>query len=115
MYNPATIHMLQQSTQRGDYELFKQQIAFLKEHFTFVTMEDVMEACNSENGTLPENAVLLTFDDGYIDNFTAVFPILKENKIQGSFLSRERLLRKMCCWTSTKFTLRWQARMCILW
>lgn len=68
-----------------DYELFKQQIAFLKEHFTFVTMEDVMEACNSENGTLPENAVLLTFDDGYIDNFTAVFPILKENKIQGSF------------------------------
>ncbi len=24
LYNPATIHMLQQSTQRGDYELFKQ-------------------------------------------------------------------------------------------
>ena len=55
-----------------DYELFKQQIAFLKEHFT-------------ESGTLPENAALLTFDDGYIDNFTAVFPILKEQKVQGSF------------------------------
>lgn len=68
-----------------DYELFKQQIAFLKKHFTIVTMEDVIEAWNSENGTLPENAVLLTFDDGYIDNFTAVFPILNEYKVQGSF------------------------------
>ncbi len=68
-----------------DYELFKQQIAFLKEHFTIVAMEDVIEAWNSENGKLPENAALLTFDDGYIDNFTAVFPILKEHKVQGSF------------------------------
>ncbi len=68
-----------------DYGLFKEQIAFLKEHFTIVTMEDVIEACNSENGTLPENAVLLTFDDGYIDNFTAVFPVLKEHNVQGSF------------------------------
>ncbi len=68
-----------------DYGLFKEQIAFLKEHFTVVTMEDVIEACNSENDTLPENAVLLTFDDGYIDNFTAVFPVLKEHNVQGSF------------------------------
>lgn len=68
-----------------DYGLFKQQIAFLKEQFTFVTMDDVIEAWNAKNGTLPENAVLLTFDDGYIDNFTAVFPILKENGVQGSF------------------------------
>lgn len=68
-----------------DYALFKQQIAFLKDHFTIVTMEDVIEAWNSENGALPENAALLTFDDGYIDNFTAVFPVLRENKLQGSF------------------------------
>lgn len=68
-----------------DYELFKQQIAFLKEQFTIVTMEDVIEAWNSENSSLPENAALLTFDDGYIDNFTAVFPILNEYKVQGSF------------------------------
>lgn len=68
-----------------DYELFKQQIMFLKDHFTIVTMEEVIEAWNSENGTLPEDAALLTFDDGYIDNFTAVFPILNEYKVQGSF------------------------------
>ena len=68
-----------------DYNLFKQQIAFLKDNFTIVSMEDVIEAWNSKSGVLPENAVLLTFDDGYIDNFTAVFPVLNEYKVQGSF------------------------------
>lgn len=34
---------------------------------------------------LPEKALLLTFDDGYIDNFTVAFPLLKERKMQGAF------------------------------
>lgn len=29
-------------------------------------------------GTLPENPILLTFDDGYEDNYTVAFPILQE-------------------------------------
>lgn len=65
--------------------MFKNQIEFFKNNFEIVTMEEVIEACNSSNKNLPENALLLTFDDGYIDHFTTVFPILKENKIQGSF------------------------------
>ena len=68
-----------------DYSLFIQQVKFLKEHFNIVTMEDVIEAYNSKTANLPENACLLTFDDGYIDCFTSVFPILKENNVQGSF------------------------------
>lgn len=34
---------------------------------------------------LPENALLLTFDDGYIDNFTYALPLLEEFGFQGSF------------------------------
>lgn len=34
---------------------------------------------------LPKQALLLTFDDGYIDNYTFAFPVLEENKLQGSF------------------------------
>lgn len=48
-------------------------------------MEEVIEAWNSDDAKLPENAVLLTFDDGYIDNFTMAFPLLKEYHMQGSF------------------------------
>lgn len=34
---------------------------------------------------MPERAILLTFDDGYIDNYTFALPILEEFGVQGSF------------------------------
>lgn len=68
-----------------DYPLFKEQIKFFKKNFNIVTMEQVIDAWNSPTENLPENALLLTFDDGYIDNYLAAFPVLKENGIQGSF------------------------------
>lgn len=34
---------------------------------------------------IPEDALLLTFDDGYIDHYTYVMPVLEEEKLQGSF------------------------------
>ena len=67
-----------------DYELFKQQIIFFKENFRVVTMEEVVEAA-SGGKELPEKALLLTFDDGYIDHYIFVLPVLKANRIQGSF------------------------------
>lgn len=67
-----------------DYLLFKEQIAFFERNFTVVTMEDAIHAWNGGE-VLPENAMLLTFDDGYIDNYTYVFPVLKEHHMQGSF------------------------------
>lgn len=67
-----------------DVSLFKKQIEFFRNNFNMVTVEDVIGAY--DNGiSLPEKAMLLTFDDGYIDHFNTVFPILNENGIQGSF------------------------------
>ena len=68
-----------------DKELFRQQLDFFQEKFQVVTMEQVMEAWNSPNGSLPDNALLLTFDDGYIDNFTVAMPLLQERHMQGTF------------------------------
>ncbi len=67
-----------------DLSIFKKQINFFKENFNLITVEDVISRYDA--GTpLPKNALLLTFDDGYIDHYTTVFPILKEFGIQGSF------------------------------
>lgn len=67
-----------------DVNLFRQQMDFFKDNFTVVTMEQVIDSI--KNGSaLPERSVLLTFDDGYIDNFTYAFPILEEYGFQGSF------------------------------
>lgn len=68
-----------------DIRLFEEQIEFMKKNFNIVTMEQVIECWNSPNASLPENALLLTFDDGYIDNFVGAFPVLKKYGVQGSF------------------------------
>ena len=64
---------------------FREQLRFLKSNFTFVKIEDLIEAVYSNENKLPENPCLLTFDDGYIDHYTNVLPILDEHKIQGCF------------------------------
>ena len=63
---------------------FRAQIEYINEKFNVVCMEQVLDALNKKK-SLPENALLLTFDDGYIDNYTCVFPILNEFKISGCF------------------------------
>lgn len=67
-----------------EYNLFKNQIEFLHHNFSMITMEELI-AAYEESYELPENAALLTFDDGYADHFSYVFPLLNEYKMQGSF------------------------------
>jgi len=63
---------------------FKGQLDYLKKYYTFITIEDCISRIHYDC-ELPANACLLTFDDGYIDHYMTVFPILNEKKIQGSF------------------------------
>lgn len=67
-----------------DVYLFKEQIGYLKRHYNFVTVEQVID-CFEHKQELPEHSILLTFDDAYIDHFTHVFPILKKENIRGAF------------------------------
>lgn len=67
-----------------DVSLFRKQIRFFHEAFKIVTMEEVIAAVKGQCD-LPDNALLLTFDDGYIDNYTFVMPILEEESAQGAF------------------------------
>jgi peptidoglycan/xylan/chitin deacetylase (PgdA/CDA1 family) len=64
--------------------LFKEQLAYLEKYYQFVTVEECINACYS-GASFPSNAILLTFDDGYIDHYTNVFPLLEEKGIQGAF------------------------------
>jgi len=65
-------------------ELFKEQIAYIKKHYSVISAYDLIDIIES-GSCLPPNALLLTFDDGYIDHFTDVFPILKKEKLPGCF------------------------------
>jgi len=63
---------------------FKAQLAYIRRNYQPVTVLDVVH--NLRCGEpLPRNAALLTFDDGYLDHYTYVFPLLHEAGIQGAF------------------------------
>ena len=48
----------------------------LREVFAVFFLDELVERAAS--GDVPENAVAITFDDGYRDNYTNAFPILRE-------------------------------------
>jgi peptidoglycan/xylan/chitin deacetylase (PgdA/CDA1 family) len=59
-------------------EQFEAQIKYLSEHDYHVISLDQLYRFYYENGTLPKNPVVITFDDGYEDNYTNAYPILKK-------------------------------------
>lgn len=67
-----------------DVSLFREQIQYIKKHYTPVTIEQVLES-QQHNEELPNHAILLTFDDAYRDHFEYAFPILYHEHIQGVF------------------------------
>lgn len=67
-----------------DIRLFKEQVQYIKKHYTPVTVEEVIDAY-SNSRQLPDHAILLTFDDAYSDHFTYAFPVLEHEHIQGVF------------------------------
>lgn len=65
-------------------EEFDGQLDYLIRHYRVCSTRDVLAAARGE-GVLPPNACLLTFDDGFLDHFTVVFPRLAARGLPGSF------------------------------
>jgi peptidoglycan/xylan/chitin deacetylase (PgdA/CDA1 family) len=73
---------------------FKEQLDYLQRYYVIVAPTDVIAAANGRRGDLPRNAALLTFDEGYIDHYTNVFPILMERKLSAMFFPTVRGVRE---------------------
>lgn len=74
---------------------FIEQIQFLKKNYNVVTMEQVI-AYYQLGEKLPNNAALLTFDDGYAEHFNHVYPVLKKYGLQGSFYVPAKTVLENC-------------------
>lgn len=71
-YTRDIVHSRYPQIKGLDTNLFRQQIEYMKNNFNIVTMEQVIDAVEGKS-ELSEKALLLTFDDGYIDNYTLHF------------------------------------------
>ncbi|MDD5147781.1 MAG: polysaccharide deacetylase family protein [Candidatus Daviesbacteria bacterium] len=62
--------------------IFDQQVKTLKDAgFSFITAADLADALDNKASIDPKS-VILTFDDGYRDFYTDVFPILKKYQVK---------------------------------
>ncbi|MDD2772319.1 MAG: polysaccharide deacetylase family protein [Elusimicrobiales bacterium] len=65
-------------------EMFAKQVDYLLKHgFTPVLFRDIV-AAQRGGKALPEKPVLITFDDGYKNNYTQAYRILKEKGAKGN-------------------------------
>lgn len=63
---------------------FIRQIEYFRKNFNFITIEQLLDCIYNEK-MIPDNSIMLTFDDGLKDHYQYVFPILKKLRIGGLF------------------------------
>lgn len=66
-------------------DLFAQHLdRMIEEGYTTIRLDDLLLHL-TQGALLPDKPVLLTFDDGYRDNYTNAFPLLKERGMTATF------------------------------
>lgn len=64
---------------------FDDQLSFLKKHnYNVVSMDKLIDLI-SKNELIPRNTVVLTFDDGWVNNYENALPILKKHSLTATF------------------------------
>ncbi|MFC2340938.1 MAG: polysaccharide deacetylase family protein, partial [Selenomonas artemidis] len=77
-------------------EDFDWQMKYLVDHGYHTITPDELYDFLAGTGELPERPVLITFDDGYVDNYTTAYPILKKYNLKATifvvtgFLSKRK-------------------------
>lgn len=60
------------------------QISYLKRHISLVTLDEAQAFVDGVDKS-PRARALITFDDGYLDNYQLAFPVLRSHAVQGVF------------------------------
>lgn len=63
---------------------FDAQLAFLKKQYHFISVDTFNERLQSGK-PFKKNSLLITFDDGYADNYHAALPVLEKHGLQSVF------------------------------
>lgn len=75
-------------------DVFEQQLIYLKQHFNVMNMKAYMAAQSANK--LPANSIVLTFDDGHKDFYTAAWPLIKKHNLTASLFISTGFVDKLC-------------------
>lgn len=90
-----------------DQKEFERQIKWLVNNITVISESDLIAMVRGEK-TPTERSVLITFDDGYIDNYTLALPVLRKYKIPAIFFVPTQAIveRRLGWWDCIAFMLK---------
>jgi peptidoglycan/xylan/chitin deacetylase (PgdA/CDA1 family) len=73
------------------------QVSYVKRHASLVTLEEALAFVEGAGSAkAPRCRVLITFDDGYLDNYEVAFPILRSHGAQGVFFLTPSMVGSGC-------------------
>ncbi|MGH9764936.1 MAG: polysaccharide deacetylase family protein, partial [Blastocatellia bacterium] len=77
---------------------FRRQMKFVRQNFDVLSFSE-LNSLERERQAWPRRALIVTFDDGYLDNYSNAFPVLKEFAVPGTiFLSTGFIGKRTLFW-----------------
>lgn len=72
---------------------FRRQMDHLMKNYTIVSLNEIMEFVEGKR-TLPRKSVAITFDDGYLDNYTNAYPYLRKYQLPATIFIATNYVQK---------------------
>ncbi len=79
-----------------DAVAFDRLCSWVRQHFNVLPLTAAVQRL--EQGTLPQRALCVTFDDGYADNHDVALPILQRHGLSAAFFVTTGVLDGGCMW-----------------
>lgn len=97
-------------------DIFEAQINYLLQNRTVVSLPDLL-CCMQQGNPLNRKAVVITFDDGYLDNLTIAAPILERHGLPATlFLPTGYIDRGETQWVDQVYTaFKFRGRNTLIW
>ena len=85
---------------------FEKQMAFIAKYYNVISLRYMMECMDKGGEGLPKNSLVITFDDGFKNNFLYAFPILKKQHFPATiFLIGDTIGNSSLIWLHRLYNL----------
>jgi peptidoglycan/xylan/chitin deacetylase (PgdA/CDA1 family) len=81
------------------HDVFEIQMLFLRKHFHILSLQDLLDLWQGKKWDSTKRYCVITFDDGWRDNYLYAFPILRKHSIPATiFLPTALIGTDQCFW-----------------